>query len=165
MTRYLKYIDLIVFPIAGFIAVYLFTKYSGIGVSPDSIMYTSAARNWNAHGSLITFNNTPITDFPVFYPVFLGLELFITGIDPIKAGPILNGLLFAATILLSRRAINRFVPCSIVYRWLMLTAIVLSPALLEVYTFLWSETLFILVILFFIVAARQYFVKHTLATL
>jgi len=165
MTRYLKYIDLILSPIAGFIAIYLFTKYSGIGVSPDSIMYTSAARNLNAHGSLITFNNTPITDFPVFYPVFLGLELFITGIDPIKAGPVLNAILFAAILFLSRRAINRFVPCSIVYRWLMLTAIVLSPALLEVYTFLWSETLFILVILFFILAARQYFAKHTLTTL
>src|ERR1700742_3689957 len=98
MARYLKYIDLMLFPIAGIFAIYLFTKYSGVGVSPDSIMYTSAARSLHATGSLITFNNTPITDFPVFYPVFLWLELVITGVDPIKAGPVLNGLLFAATI-------------------------------------------------------------------
>ena len=85
MNRYLKYIDLILFPIAGFFVVHLFTKYSGAGISPDSIMYTSAARSLHVNGTLYTFNNTPITDFPIFYPVFLGLELFITGIDQIKA--------------------------------------------------------------------------------
>jgi hypothetical protein len=165
MTRYLKYIDLILFPLAGFIAIYIFTKYSGVGVSPDSIMYTSAARSLHADGSLITFNNTFITDFPVFYPLFLSLTLFITGIDPITGGSVLNGLLFATVIFLSRRIINRFVPCSPLYRWLMLTVIVVSPALLEIYSYLWSETLFILVLLLFILAAHQYFVKRTLTSL
>jgi hypothetical protein len=165
LSRYLKYIDLVIFPIAGFYLVYLFTKYSGVGISPDSIMYTSAARSLHSSGSLITFNNSPITDFPVFYPVFLWFELAITGIDPIAAGPVLNGLLFAALIFLTGWILQRFSPNSWLYKWLMLTAIVLSPALLQVYTYLWSETLFTVIILLFIIVARQYFVKHTMSTL
>jgi len=165
MARYLKYIDSILFPLAGLYAIYLYTKYSGIGVSPDSIMYTSAARSLHSVGSLITFNNTPITDFPVFYPVFLWSILAVTQVDPIAAGPILNGLLFAIVIFLSGRIIERFKPNSLVYKWLMLTAIILSPALLEIYSYLWSETLFVVILLVFIIAGRQYFVKHTLNTL
>ncbi|MDB5110582.1 MAG: hypothetical protein JWR67_1696 [Mucilaginibacter sp.] len=165
ISRYFKYIDLLIFPIAAFYLVYLFTSYSGIGVSPDSIMYTSAARSLHATGSLTTFNNTPITDFPVFYPFFLWIELVITGIDPIKAGPFLDGLLFATTLFLSGWIIERFRPNSWLYKWLMLTAIVLSPALLQVYTYLWSETLFITIILFFIIACRQYFTRHTFTSL
>ena len=165
MTRLLKNLDLIVFPVAAFYLVYLYTKYSGIGISPDSIMYTSAARSLHTNGSLITFNNTAITDFPVFYPFFLWLILAITGVDPIAASPVIDGILFASLLFLSGYIIKRFNPTSWVYNWLILAAAVLSPALLQVYTYLWSETLFIVVILVFVIVARQYFTGHTLKQL
>jgi len=81
MARYLKYLDFVIFPILAIYAVHLFTWYGGVGISPDSIMYTSAARSLHSSGSLITFNNTPITDFPVFYPLFLWSVLATTGVD------------------------------------------------------------------------------------
>ncbi|CAN5313839.1 hypothetical protein BH09BAC6_BH09BAC6_17370 [soil metagenome] len=165
IPAWLKNYDTLIASAAGFYLIYLYTKYSGIGVSPDSIMYTSAARSLHAHGSLITFNNTPITDFPVFYPFFLWIILFTTGADPFAAGPVLNGLLYAALIFLSGWMIQRFRPNSWLYKWVMLIAIVLSPALLYIYTYLWSETLFMLIILFFIIACRQYLVKHSISTL
>ena len=165
MTRLLKYLDLVIFPIAALYLVYLYTKYSGVGISPDSIMYTSAARSLHTNGSLITFNNTAITDFPVFYPFFLWLVLAITGIDPIAAGPLIDGVLFASLLFLSGYIIKRFNPASWIYNWLILAAIVLSPALLQVYTYLWSETLFTVIILIFVIAARQYFTGHTLKQL
>ncbi|MGZ3754619.1 MAG: hypothetical protein ACXVAY_19385 [Mucilaginibacter sp.] len=165
MIRYFKYLDAILFSIAGFCIVYLFTKYSGVGVSPDSIMYTSAARSLHSSGSLITFNNTAITDFPVFYPVFLWFVLAITGVDPIAAGPVINGVLFAALLLLSGRIIQQFKPGSWLYKWCILVAILLSPALLQVYTYLWSETLFMVITLVFLMVCREYFLKHTLSSL
>ncbi|MDB5125440.1 MAG: hypothetical protein JWP94_3569 [Mucilaginibacter sp.] len=165
LNRFLRTYDTLVASAVGFYLIYLYTTYSGIGISPDSIMYTSAARNLHAHGSLITFNNTYITDFPVFYPFFLWVVLLFTGIDPIAAGPVLNGLMFATLIFLSGWIIQRFRSGPWLYKWLMLPAIVLSPALLNIYTYLWSETLFILIFLFFIIACRQYLVQHTLPTL
>jgi len=165
LSRFFKTYDTLIASAVGFYMIYLYTKYSGIGISPDSIMYTSAARNLHLHGSLITFNNTYITDFPVFYPFFLWIVLTITGVDPIAAGPVLNGLLFATLIFLSGWIIQRYRSAPWLYKWLMLPAIVLSPALLDIYTYLWSETLFILIFLFFIIACRQYLVEHSLPTL
>lgn len=168
MDRTLKYLstwDTLIASAVGVYLVYLFTKYSGVGISPDSIMYTSAARSMVHTGKLITFNNTPITDFPVFYPLFLSAVLAVTGVDPFVAGAAINCVLFAITIFLSGWIVQRFNPSSWIYKWLMLIGIVLSPALLQVFTFLWSETLFILISLIFIIAARQYFVKHTWGTL
>ncbi len=165
LNRFFKTYDTFIASAVGFYLIYLYTRYSGIGISPDSIMYTSAARNLHTHGSLITFNSTFITDFPVFYPFFLWIVLAVTGIDPIAAGPVLNGLMFATLIFLSGWIIQRFRSGPWLYKWLMLLAIVLSPPLLNIYTYLWSETLFILIFLFFIITCRQYLVEHSLPTL
>jgi hypothetical protein len=165
LIRNIKNFDTLLFCAIGFYAIYLFTSYSGVGVSPDSIMYTSAARSFAAHGTLHTFNHIPIVDFPVLYPVFLGLIKLISGVDPVAFGAVLNMVLFAAVIYLSGWIMDRFVPSSPVYKWLLLLAIVLSPGLLQVYSYLWSETLFILEVLFFIIAFREYLLKHTLKTL
>ena len=148
-SRYLKNLDAVLAALIGWFILSLFFKYSGVGVSPDSIMYTSAARSFKSHGNLFTFNHVPIVDFPVFYPIYLGIISFITQIDPVKFGAIMNGIMFAALIFTSGWIMERFVPASRVYKWLMLAAIILSPPLLQVYSYLWSETLFILEILFF----------------
>lgn len=164
-SRYIKSYDTLFACAIGFYLICLFCSYSGIGISPDSIMYTSAARSLNTNGTLQTFNHIPIVDFPVFYPVFLGTIMFITQTDPVVLGVLLNATLFASVLFTSGWIMNRFVPSSQVYKWLMLTAIIFSPALLQIYTYLWSETLFILEVLFFIVAFRQYLLKHTVKAL
>jgi hypothetical protein len=84
-NRYLQNIDSLLFACVGFYVIYLYTKYSGVGISPDSIMYASTANNIRDHGNLLTFNKHPITFFPVFYPFFLAIIRFFSGADPIKA--------------------------------------------------------------------------------
>jgi hypothetical protein len=165
LSRYLKNYDTFIAALIGFVAIQLFCKYSGVGISPDSIMYTSAARSLNSNGTLQTFNHIPIVDFPVFYPVFLGSIMFITRVDPVAFGAILNGIMFATLIYTSGWIMQRFVPVSRIYKWLILVAIILSPALLQVYSYLWSETLFILETLLFVVAFREYLLKHTVKAL
>src|SRR3982751_6658505 len=109
IPRYLKNIDCLIAAIIGFYIIHLFARYSGIGVSPDSIMYASTAQNIHDHFSLITFNNTPLVFFPVFYPFFLSIAIFLSGgADPISAGPVINGLLFAATIFLTGWITTKF---------------------------------------------------------
>jgi hypothetical protein len=164
-NRYLKNIDSFIAAVLGFYAIYLFTAYSGVGLSPDSIMYASTATNIQAHGSLLTFNKTPLVFFPVFYPFFLGVIQFFSRVDPITAGPVINEFLFAAVIFTSGWIMSKFISHSIVYKWLILIAIILSPGLLEIYSFLWSETLFILEIMIFIIAYWKYEQTHTLKAL
>jgi hypothetical protein len=162
IPRYLKNIDCLIAALIGYYIIHMFARYSGIGVSPDSIMYASTAQNIHDHFSLITFNNTPLVFFPVFYPFFLSICIFLSGgADPISAGPVINGVLFATTIFLTGWITTRFKAPSVVYKWLILGAVVLSPALQEIYTYLWSETLFILEIMVFIIAYHNYLQKHT----
>src|SRR6201992_3366464 len=98
LNRYLKNLDSFIAALVAFYVIYLFTAYSGVGISPDSIMYASTATNIQAHGSLLTFNKHPITFFPVFYPFFLGVIQFITRTDPIKAGAMIDAFLFGGVI-------------------------------------------------------------------
>lgn len=165
LTSYLKNLDSFIAAVIGFYAIYLFTAYSGVGLSPDSIMYASTATNIQAHASLITFNKTPLVFFPVFYPFFLGIIQFFFRIDPITAGAVTNQFLFAAVIFTSGWIMEKFLSHCRIYKWLMLIAIILSPALLEIYTYLWSETLFNLEVLFFIIAYRHYLQTHTTKSL
>jgi hypothetical protein len=165
LKPYLKNLDSFIAAIIGYYAIYLFTNYSGLGLSPDSIMYASTATNIQAHGSLLTFNKTPLVFFPVFYPFFLGVIQFFSRIDPITAGATINSVLFAGVIFTTGWIMEQFTSHARIYKWLILIAIILSPGLLEIYSFLWSETLFILETLFFIIAYRHYLQSHTLKAL
>jgi hypothetical protein len=211
LNRYLTNLDSFIFACIGFYAIYLYTSYSGVGLSPDSLMYASAADSFHAHGNFMTFNKTPITFFPVFYPFFLGIIDFFSNVNPVQAGSMINCFLFAAVVFTSGWIMSRFisdhtgfkfsrtyklaaliaiVPVLVFdyyirdkdwavtayiieaafvighrYKWIILAAIILSPAMLEIYSFLWSETLFILEILLFIVAYWKYTHNHKLGAL
>src|ERR1700743_669026 len=165
LTPYLKNLDSLIAAIIAYYAIYLYTSYSGVGLSPDSIMYASTATNIQAHGSILTFNKGPLVFFPLFYPFFLGIIQFITRVDPISAGATINSCLFAIVIFTTGWILEKFTSRTRIYKWLILIAIILSPGLLEIYSFLWSETLFILESLFFIIAYAHYQHKHTTKSL
>src|SRR5579872_4809139 len=165
LTRYLTNLDSFIAACIGFYAIYLFTSYSGVGLSPDSLMYASAADSFQAHGNMNTFTGGTITFFPVFYPFFLGVIQFISRLNAIEAGAMINRFLFAGVIFTSGWIMERFISHSRIYKWVILVAIIVSPGLLEIYSFLWSETLFILEVLFFIIAFWKYWHTHSLKAL
>ena len=55
------------------------TLHSGLGISPDSIYYMSAADNFIAGKGFYQFDAKPFVMFPVFYPVAIAMVKFITG--------------------------------------------------------------------------------------
>src|ERR1700744_5934278 len=120
IKRYLTNLDSLIAAVVGFYVIYLFTAYSGVGISPDSIMYASTATNIQAHGTIITFNKGPLVFFPVFYPFFLGVIQFISRVDPITAGSVINSCLFAAVVFTSGWIMEKFITHSRIYKWLIL---------------------------------------------
>ena len=151
--------------VAGFLIIQAMARHGGIGISPDSVVYISTAANIHDHGLISDFTNMPVMDFPVFYPVFLSGILLLTGRSILSAGPVLNGLLFAGLIWLCGWLMERFSTASKWYKWTLLLLIVFSPCLLEVYSMIWSETLFILLSLVFVIACHRYFRTHSTASL
>ncbi|HXB91794.1 MAG TPA: hypothetical protein VNU72_05875, partial [Puia sp.] len=157
--------DAIPAAVAGFIIIQAFAAHGGIGVSPDSVVYMSTAANIRDHALINDFTNMPVMDFPALYPIFLSGVILLSGHSILAAGPILNGLLFAALIWLCGWMMERFPSPSKWYKWPLLLFIVLSPCLLEVYSMIWSETLFLLLSLFFIIACHRYFQSHSMPSL
>lgn len=164
-TFVIRHLDSLIAACAGFFVLTFFTRYSGVGISPDSIMYISGARNLNAHKGFTYFGDKPLVAFPLFFPTFLGILLFITGVDPVVMGPILTGVLFGIVIFLTGFILERFTFPSKWYKWFILLAIVLSPSLLEIYSMLWSETLFIVWTLVFVIAFHHYIKTHSIGSL
>ncbi|MBS1665460.1 MAG: hypothetical protein JST68_30745 [Bacteroidetes bacterium] len=158
--------DALLAAIAGFIIIQLLCSYGGIGVSPDSVVYLSTAQNIHDHALINDFTNQPVMDFPAFYPIFLSGILFLTGGGSVLSyGPILDGLLFGLLIWLCGWMMDRFSVVSRWYKWTILIFIVLSPCLLEIYTMIWSETLFLLLSVFFIIGCHRYFHTHSTRSL
>ncbi|MEX8548097.1 MAG: hypothetical protein V5804_10900 [Mucilaginibacter sp.] len=143
-----------------FLVVLLFTKYSGIGVSPDSVVYTSVARNLNSGLGMLEFGRKPLIEFPVGFPIFLAIIQFFSRLDPIVTAPYVTASLFAAVVFCTSFYVDTFGFRSVWYKYIVLITIVLSPSLLEIYTKLWSETLFILLVMLFLLTWKKYVQLH-----
>ena len=151
--------------VVGMLLIVVFTNHGGVGISPDSIYYKSAADSLLKGQGYYQFDETPLILFPLCYPSFLALVQFVFRQDVFLFAPYLNGVLFAAVIFLSGCILEKINQAKWL-KWFLLLLIVASPGLLEIYTMLWSESLFILEILFFIWVGLFYFnsysIKHLL---
>lgn len=149
----------------GVLLIYLYSKHGGIGLSPDSIVYINTARSVVHGGGFFEFKGIPVTDFPIDYPTFLSIILFFSRVDLVQCGHIINMFLYFCLIYLSGGIINHI---STKNKWIKISflfLIVFSPALLGIYTMLWSETLFLVMTLLFFVALHKYGQKKTIFTL
>lgn len=149
----------------GFVMILIYSHHGGIGISPDSIAYVSVARNINTDGLLIDYNLKPLVDFPVFYPFFLSIAGFLTRADQVAIAPYLNGLLFAGVIMITGHLTSSFKEGTNGYKRIILILIALSPSLHEIYSMLWSETLFIFLTIVFIAAFGTYLRKRSVFSL
>jgi hypothetical protein len=144
----------------GTVIVISLTQHSGLGISPDSIYYISAADSFLAGKGFYQFDNKPFVMFPVFYPFVLsGLKLLFG--NYLQIAPYFNALLFGITIFFSGEMLEKTNHVKWV-KWIVLLLIVLSPSLLEIYTMMWSETLFITEIVIFIWLSKKYFETYQL---
>jgi len=156
-----KNLDSLLAALFGFFLIQIFTKHSGIGVSPDSVTYIAATRHM-VHGTgFKSFDNLPVVDFPFAYPFFLTIISFLSRLDPLQFGPWLNGILFGILLYVSGGIINGFERMNAWYKRILLLCMLLSPALQEVYSMLWSETVFLILILFFILSLNKYLTLNT----
>ena len=161
----IRHIALILSAIMAGSFVYFFTRHSGIGISPDSVSYYTTAFHIQQEFSLTDFNHLPLVDFPAGYPFFLALVSLPFKANSLQFAPFVNGCLFISALAVTGYIIRNFQNKSVVYEYLFLFALACSPALLEVYSMLWSETLFILLSLLFFVAFTKYLNSHTLRSL
>lgn len=148
--------DSIIAAVICFVLIQIFSRHSGIGISPDSVTYICASRNLLAGRGFISYDQLPVVVFPFAYPFFLSTITWITHIDPTRFGAILNGVLFGLMVYAAGAIMNGFNKYSSWYKRILLCCIIFCWAFQEVYSYLWTETIFIIQILVFIVVFSKY---------
>ncbi len=151
--------------LAGAVFIYILTSYHGIGMSPDSVSYTGVARNLTQGRWFTDYDDTPIIIFPVGYPTFLGIISKIFSKDVLIIAPWINAFLIGLVIFINGCIMERFHERSWWHKWAILSILPISFSLLDVYTMLWSETLFMVFLCFFIVYIKKYLSAPTLLNL
>lgn len=114
----------------------------GVGVSPDSTAYISSSRNLLAGDGLFSMNGGIYRDHPPLLPILLALP-GIFGLDPADTAGYLNAAALALTVFLSTMWLRRNLRSRFLVVWAC-AAIVLSPPLVLVSSWAWSEAVFIL---------------------
>jgi len=121
------------------------TRTTGLGISPDSANYLCAAKTINLGLGFVSFTGKPMTSWPPLFPSILAFFQWL-GVSPLDAARVLNALVWSSTAVLAGvwvASVARSLPLAV----LVNLAIALSPNLLSYSTMLWSESLFILLIM------------------
>ncbi|SJZ63938.1 hypothetical protein [Sediminibacterium ginsengisoli] len=161
----LRYSPAFLAAIIAITALKLLMAHSGIGISPDSVEYLTTAENIRLHGRIADFTGEAMVIFPAGYPALLAGILFLTGKSILQFAPILNEVLLTGILFLTNHILNGFISKSWWLKLAILFAIVCTRGVLQVYSMLWSETLFVFLSLAFIIALRGYLHTHQLRRL
>lgn len=136
----------LIFSALGFIYIMLITGINNLGASPDSTSYIEISRNiFNGIGLEYYKSDVKNTQWPPLYPVTLSLYSKIFADDSIIASKFLSaGLLFAA-IFIFNMIIIKFQAGY--FTIIILNLLLLTSTAMSVFLMIWSESMFILLLL------------------
>lgn len=127
----------------------LTTNNTGPNISTDSVLYIGAAERFLSTGHLevpLTSwdsekHYAPLSHFPPLLPVVLASISWLFNIDPVSAGRLLNAVcIFALSLMLLLPMANSFL------KLFLMLAFLTGQALIYVHLWVWSEPLFLLLI-------------------
>jgi hypothetical protein len=124
--------------------VYLCSVYKfGLGVTDDSVNYLSAASTLPDH--ILKADGTPFVEWPPLYPLILSLYK-LTGISVVKFTGILHGIVYVLNLIISSRLLQSVLKSRYIYV-IALLYLLFSVPLLQSHIFIWSEGIFIFLLL------------------
>ena len=135
--------------------VLLLTCRNGMGVTPDSASYISAARNLVDGNGLLTYNGLHLIVQPPLYPIILAIIKKLVFIDPMISAAYVNAILFGLIIYLSGLLLLKYLD-SFVLAFLGTVSVLISYALIQASLMILSETLFIFLVLLFLYYFEKY---------
>jgi len=140
--------------------VLISTSRYGAGISPDSISYISAARSLVHGGGFTITGGTPVVAWPPLYPALLALFGWVFNLDPMKTANVLNAFLYGFIIYAGGVLSLRYLSSTPVLAILGVVLILASIPLFNTAVMVWSEPLFILLVLLSIISSQYYLRKR-----
>lgn len=141
------------------------TSIRGAGLSTDSVVYISTARNMMIDYRYLFSSDYNLTVWPPLYPALLALVGTMVGSDPLSIVHIFNALLFGLVIYSGGLLIIDYFAPSKVLVTVGVILITVSQVQLGVFVMVWSESLFICLLALSIVFARSLIVEQKIAWL
>lgn len=150
---------LVILSFTGVVLVLLSTSQYGVGISYDSTMYISAARSLLSGKGYSIFTGGLFVGWPPLFPTLLA-ALGLIGIEPLDGARFLNAFVFGLIIFTSGQLFRRHIRSKELVM-LGTASILLSFPLLHVSIMAWSEPLFILFAVLFILSLSRYLNEKT----
>lgn len=147
----------------GVLFILLCTSRYGAGTSPDSIAYISAARNVMSGHGYYQYDGSPFMLWPPLFPTVLSF-LGLGGVDPLVGARYVNAGAFGLLIF----SVPLYVLHSFRSTFLALLsslATFLAMPLINVSVFVWSESIFVLLIFLSIWSIERFLTKRRLTLL
>ncbi len=141
----------------------LCTSRYGVGTTPDSASYLSAARSLLAGKGFLYFDSRVYTQWPPLFPTLLAL-FGAVGIEPLTGARLLNSAAFGAIVFLASRLFAGST-ASRAFTLLGTVAVLLSAPLLTVSIMTWSEPVFIVLMLSFVLLLARFLNRPSLSAL
>lgn len=156
---------LVLLSLAAFALVFFPTQRARIGITPDSVQYIGTSRNLLEGKGFLEYNNSPLLFWPPLYPIVLAIFGFIFKRDPLLLANIINSILFGLIVFYSGTLAFKLTKKSFVFAFLASLTIVFSIPLYGVTTMVFSETLFIFLIVLFFKFLDLFSTNHRIGTL
>jgi hypothetical protein len=122
------------------------TAPQGPGISPDSALYLSVARNVSEGVGFVGYGDQPLVSFPPGIPIVLAAVDVVFSAGAVTAARVVNAVSFGLVVLVSWLILRRLVS-SAALRIAALLLLATAAVLYRSSTFVLSEPLFILVVL------------------
>ena len=145
---------LLILSLLGVLLVLISTSRFGPGVSPDSVAHVSTARNLLSGKGYIQYDGNPFVRWPPLFSTLLA-SIGLCGFDPLGVARYLNAICFGAIIFTSGLWFLKNIQ-PLPFALLGPVALLLSRPLIGVSAFAWTEPLFVLLVLMFVVEAGEF---------
>jgi hypothetical protein len=149
--------------LSGVFVVLLCTARYGAGTSPDSSAYVSSARSLLSGRGYRLVDGSPYAVFPPLFPTLIALGTVPAG-DALTAARFLNALAFGGIVFLSGW-LFLMGTASRAFAVVGALSVALCGELLDVSCMVWSEPIFVLLTLLFIVLVARFLNTRDTATL
>lgn len=145
--------------LVGVAIILIATSNFGAGLTPDSIGYLAATRSLLAGKGVLWYKGDPIDIWPPLYPVILAIVNKVFGVDFLASVHVINAIFFGLIVYLSGILFFNYLVCIPSLAILGSIYVLLSNSLFSVSVMAWSEPVFILCVLLFILSIDAYLEK------
>src|SRR2546426_5933438 len=140
------------------------TSKFGVGLSPDSVGYVSAARHLASGQGFLLADSAPYVAFPPLYPILLAAGNLLTGLDPVEVARYAGRLFAGACVVLSGIWVTMRGGSRDPLAILFIFGVLLSVPLFGVCVMAWTEPLFALLALGSLLAVESEIVRANRAS-